>query len=93
MRVFPEHFSKVLYKHKNTDDNFINDILLREVMTELDKVPIWEEIMNAVSELTNYNAPGLNNAPLNAFKTMSETNLLRHFKFILELCEYRLDYV
>ena len=49
--------------------------------------------MNAVAELTNDKAPGLNNVPPNAFKTMYATNLLRHFNFILELCEYRPDYV
>ena len=37
--------------------------------------------------------PRTQQRPLNAFKTMSETNLLRHFNFILELCEYILDYV
>ena len=41
VRVFAEQFSKVLNNHKKTDDNFINNILLRKVMTELDKVPTW----------------------------------------------------
>ena len=49
--------------------------------------------MNAVAKLTNDKAPGLNNVPPNAFKTMSETNLLHHFNFILGFWEDRLDYV
>ena len=42
VRVFAEQFSKVLNNHKKIDDNFINDILLRKVITELDKVPTWK---------------------------------------------------
>ena len=49
--------------------------------------------MNAVAKLTNNKAPGLNNVPPNVFKTMSETNLLHHFNFILEFWEDRLDYL
>ena len=49
--------------------------------------------MNVVAELTNDKAPGLNNVPPNAFKTMYATNLLRHFNFILELWEDRLYYL
>ena len=37
VRVFAENFSKVLNNHKKTDDNVINNILLRKVMTELYK--------------------------------------------------------
>ena len=49
--------------------------------------------MNVVAELTNNKAPGLNNAPPNVFKKMSETNLLYHFNFILKFWEDRLDYL
>ena len=42
MRVFVEHFSKVINNHRKTDKNVINDRILREVMTEPDKVPTWE---------------------------------------------------
>ena len=62
-------------------------------MTELDKIPTWEEFMNAVSKLTNDKAPGLNKVPPNAFMTMSEANLIHHLNFILEFWEYTLDYV
>ena len=41
VRVFVEHFSKVLNNHRKTDKNVINDILLRKFMTELDKFPTW----------------------------------------------------
>ena len=93
MRVFAEQFSKVLNNHKNTDNNVINEILLREVIAELDKVPTWAEFMIAVAELTSDKAPGLNNVPSNAFKTMSEANLLHHFNSIVEFLEDRLDYL
>ena len=42
VRVFAEHFSKVLNNHNNTDYNVIDDILLLKVMAGLYKVPTWE---------------------------------------------------
>ena len=93
VRVFAEHSSKVLSNHKNTEDNVIKKILLQKVMTELDKVTTWEEFMNAVTKIINNKSPGLNSVPSNAFKTVSETNLIHHFNFILEFWEDILDYV
>ena len=49
--------------------------------------------MNAVAEITNDKAPGLNKVPPNAFKKISETNIIHHFNFILEFWEDILDYV
>jgi len=43
-----------------------------------------------VKELTNDKALGLNNVPPNAFKTMTENNLLHHF--ITELWEGNTDF-
>ena len=82
--VFEEHFSNVLNSNKKNDKNIINKIILRKFMTELDKVPTWEEFMNAVANHTNKKAQGINNDSPNDFKKMSETNLLHHFNFILE---------
>ena len=44
-------------------------------------------------ELTNDKAHGLNSVLPNAFKAMTAENLLHLFEFILELWEYRIDFV
>ena len=61
-------------------------------MSELDVPPSWTEFINAIQELTNDKAPGLNGAPLNAFKSMSEDNLRHHFGFITEFWEDKVDF-
>ena len=91
--VFEEHFSNVLNSNKKNDKNIINKIILRKFMTELDKVPTWEEFMNAVAQLPNNKAPGINNVLPNSLKTKSENNFLHYFNFILKFWEDRLDYV
>ena len=91
--VFAEHFAKVLNNQKRIDSKVVNNIRLREVMSELDAKPTWSEFMTAVFELTNDKAPGLKNVPPNAFKAMDEDSLLHHFNFIVEFWEDRLDYV
>ena len=53
VRVFAEHFSNILNNHKNTDDSVINNILLHKFITELDKVPTWDDFMNDIAELKN----------------------------------------
>ena len=53
VRVFANHFKKVLNNHKATDTTVINEIKLREVMEELDKPPLWIEYICAIQELTN----------------------------------------
>ena len=45
-------------------------------MSELYNEPTWDEFMTAVVELTNDQAPGINNVPPNAFKAMDEDSLL-----------------
>ena len=90
--VFASHFKKLLNNHKPTDKIVINDIHLREVMCELDVPPSWTEFISAIQELTNGKAPGLNDVPTNAFKSMSEENLRHHFDFITEIWEYKFDF-
>ena len=80
--VFANHFKKVLNNHKPTDTIVINDIHLREVMGELDVLPLWTEFIGDIQELTNYKSPGLKGVPPNAFKSMSEENLRHHFDFV-----------
>ena len=93
MRLFAEHISKVLNNHKKTDDNFITDIIFREVMAELDKIPMWAKFIIDVSKLTNDKSPGISNVHPKYFKTISEANLLHHFNFIVEFWEDRQDYM
>ena len=71
-KVFPIHFGKVLNDMKPTDDSVINRIQLRDTPTELDTPPEWAEFNTAVTELTSDKAPGLNNVPPNAFKSMMQ---------------------
>ena len=78
VRVFENHFKKVLNNHKWTDTTVINEINLREVMGELDDTPLWTDYISAIQELTNDKSPGLNVVPPNAFKSMSEENLRHH---------------
>ena len=63
VRVFSAHFGKLLIDLKDTDDSVIDDIILREVSTELDSTPEWAEFIIEVVELTNDKSPGLNNPP------------------------------
>ena len=70
----------------------INDIHLREVMGEINVTPSWKEFIGAIQELNNYKAPGLNEVPPNAFKSMSEENLCHHFDFITEFWEEKVDF-
>ena len=93
VRVFSAHFEKMLNYLKDTDDSVIDDIILREVSTELDSTPEWAEFIIAVVELTNDKSPGLNNVPPNAFKVMTADNLLHLFDFIFEFWEDMLDFV
>ena len=62
----------------------MSNIDSREVMYELDVPPSWKEFTEAVNDLTNDKAPGLNGVPPNAIKAMSPKNLKVHFNFILE---------
>ena len=48
---------------KPTDDSVINNIQLRDALTELDIPPEWTEFTIEITELTNDKAPGLNNPP------------------------------
>ena len=59
MSVFAAHFTKVLNNQKKTDNEVVNIIWLREVMSELDDKPTWDEFMTAVVEITNDKATGL----------------------------------
>ena len=92
VRVFSAHFGKVLNDLKDTDNIVIDDIILREVSTELDSTPEWTDLIIAVVELTNDKSPGLNNVPPNAFRATTAENLLQLFDFIVEFWEDRLDF-
>ena len=41
VRVFANHFKKLLNNHKPTDTTVIDDIDLREATEELDEPPLW----------------------------------------------------
>ena len=59
----------------------------------MDLPPVWAEFTIAVTDITNNKAPGLNNAPPNAFMAMTPENLLHLFGFIIEFWGDRLDFI
>ena len=61
-------------------------------MFEMDVPPSWKEFTEAVNDLTNDKATGLNGVSLNAFKSMSPKNTRVHFNFILEFWNDNLDF-
>ena len=91
-KVFAIHFGKVLNDKKSIHNNALNNINSREVLYELDVPPSWKEFTEAVNDLTNDKAPGLNGVPPNAFKAMSPKNLKIHFNFILEFWNDNLNF-
>ena len=93
VRVFANHFKKVLNNHKPTDREVVKNIDLREVMRELDVPLSWAEFICVIRELTNNKAPGINGIPPNAFKSINKENLQHHFDFITEFWEDRVDFV
>ena len=77
---------------KPTNDSVINEIQLRDALTELDIPPEWTDFTISVTELTNDKTPGLWNAPPNAFKVMTPENLLHLLDFIIKFWEDRLGF-
>ena len=82
----------MLNNKKTINNNVLNDMNSREVMNELDKPPYWKEFTEAVKDLTNDKAPGLNGVPPNAFKGVSPENLKFHFNFILKFWNDNMDF-
>ena len=91
-KVFVKHFGKVLNNKKSINNNVLNDIKSCEVMNKQYIPPSWKEFTEAVKDLTNEKAPGLNGVPPNAFKAMSPDNLKVHFNFILKFCNDNMDF-
>ena len=58
----------------------------------LDLLMYLHEFNISVTELTNDKSPGLNNVPPNAFKAMTQENLIHFFELIIEFWEDRLDF-
>ena len=74
-KVFVKHFGKVLNNNNSINNNVLNNINSHEVMNELNVPPSWKEFTEAVKDITNNKAPGLNGVPPNTFKAMSPENL------------------
>ena len=70
----------------------INDIHLREEISEHDVPHSLTEFINATPELTNDKAPGLNGVPPNDFKSMSEDTLLHHFDLFTDFWEEKVNF-
>ena len=81
--VLGPHFEKVFNKHCPIECNVIDKIKQSQTMYELNEPITWAEIKTAIAKLANYKAPGLNNVPPNAFKSLSNSNLAHLLQPIL----------
>ena len=61
-------------------------------MHELNKPISWSEIKTAIAKLANYKAPGLNNVPSNAFKSLTNANLAYLLTFFNQYLEVEADF-
>ena len=75
------HFEKVYTNHQQVAWDARIAIPQRSEMIELDSEITWEELQQAIAKLKNGKAPGLNDVPPDAFKSLTKnnlTNLLEH---------------
>ena len=84
VKLFSIYFGKVLNYINPTNDSIINGIQLRDALTDLYIPPEWAEFTIAVTELTDYKSPRLNNIPPNDFKAVTPENLLRLLDLIIK---------
>ena len=62
------------------------------IATELDTPVTWTELRSAISKLSNGKAPGLNDVPPDAYKALSDGNLLSLLTFFNEYWEGKTDF-
>ena len=68
LSVLAPHFEKVLNNTRPTLPSVIEKIQPRNIILSLDNDITLEELIKAISKLSNDKAPGLNQVPPNAYK-------------------------
>ena len=75
LSVMGPHFEKVYTNHQQVAWEMLDAIPQRSEMMELDSEITWEELQQAIEKLKNGKAPGLNDVPPDAFKSLTQNNL------------------
>ena len=79
--VMGPHFEKVYTNHLQVVWDTLDAISQRSEMIELDSEITWEELQQAIAKLKTGKAPGLDDVPPDAFKSLTKNdlaNLLEH---------------
>ena len=85
-QAIQDHFQKEVFDRASVfDQQAINDLHQREVDTELGGLPTIEEFERAVKRAKPRKAPGENGIPAEAYKNMTEDNLLFLHEKLLQL--------
>ena len=66
------HFEKVYTNHRQLVWETLDAIPQRSEMMEPDSEITWEELQQAIAKLKNGKAPGLNDVPPDAFKSLTK---------------------
>ena len=85
--VLEPHFGKVFINHHPIEWNLIDEIKQRQTMYELNEPISWAELKTAIAKLANDKATGLNKVPPNAFKSLSNANLIHLLTFFNQYWE------
>ena len=84
MNVFHPHFKRVFNNHKEVDFTVLDLIPQQEMMQYLDGNITWAELKRAVANLKTHKAPGMNEVPPEAFKSMDDECLAQVLKYLNE---------
>ena len=75
------HLEKVYRNSRPVEWSELQEILQLTSMLEINTLISWEELKQAVTNLSNGKSPGLNEVPPDAFKALDNQNLLTLLEF------------
>ena len=75
------HLEKVYRNHRPVYWSALQGLLQQTSMLELGTLISWEEVKQALTNLSNEKSPGLNDVPADAFKALDNQNLLTLLDF------------
>ena len=90
--VLGPHFKKVFNNHHPIEWKVIYDIKQHQTIYELNEPISWAELKTAIAKLANGKAPVLNKVPPNAFKSLSNANLVHLLTFFNQYWEGKSDF-
>ena len=79
--VMGPHLEKVYRNHRPVYWSALQGLLQQTSMLELGTLISWEEVKQALTNLSNEKSPGLNDVPADAFKALDNQNLLTLLDF------------